>query len=289
MRKYLVLSVMLTCSVFSGYAIKITRSVFPNEITAGGEIVVSLTVEKEGVEGFAKLIENVPEGFKAVELNSATGNFIFENGKVRIIWLTIPEGDSYKAEYKLIHIGTNTGSIKLNGKFFYVKGDKRTEFTLPAFSVKVKEKVEPKELVVLIQETEAVEAVVESELVEEIIIPEVEEIKDSLAEAVIVEVVEPETPVEEVLPIEVATVEPKETPAANVLFFKVQLGAYSSEKPQSTFGNLPDIHFIKTGNIYKYYSGKFTNEASARAIIPEAQAQGFKGAFLVRFKDGKRI
>ena len=73
------------------------------------------------------------------------------------------------------------------------------------------------------------------------------------------------------------------------LFFKIQLGAYSSEKSSVVFGNLPDIHFIKVGNIFKYYSGKFTNEADARAIIPQAKAKGFKGAFLVRFKNGKRI
>ena len=252
------LSVVLICSAFSGYAVKITRSVFPKEIISGGEIVVSLTVEKQGIEGFAKLIETIPEGFKAVELNSAMGNFIFENGKVRIIWLTIPEGDSYKAEYKLIHIGTNTGKIKLNGKFFYVKEDKRTEFSLPVLNLIVKEKIEPKIPIVLVDKTIVTEAVVAEEVV---------------TEAVVAEVVE-KTSVED---------------PTDVLFFKVQLGAYSSEKTKNTFGTLPDIHFIKTGAFYKYYSGKFTNEASARAIIPEAKALGFKGAFLVRFKNGKRI
>ena len=272
------LSVVLICSAFSGYAVKITRSVFPKEIISGGEIVVSLTVEKQGIEGFAKLIETIPEGFKAVELNSAMGNFIFENGKVRIIWLTIPEGDSYKAEYKLIHIGTNTGKIKLNGKFFYVKEDKRTEFSLPVLNLIVKEKIEPKIPIVLVDKTIVTEAVVAEEVVTEAVVAE-----EVVTEAVVAEEVVTEAVVAEV--VEKTSVEDP----TDVLFFKVQLGAYSSEKTKNTFGTLPDIHFIKTGAFYKYYSGKFTNEASARAIIPEAKALGFKGAFLVRFKNGKRI
>lgn len=276
MRKFLVLSVMLTCLAYSGFAIKIKRTVFPDEISSGGEVIVSVTVEKEGIEGFARLIESVPEGFKAEELNSATGNFIFENGKVRIIWLTMPEGSSYRAEYKLIHTGVNSGSVPLKGKFHYVKDDKRIEFALPVFNVKVKKaeqvKIQPE--VPVVAETTS-------------------DVSDT-AEAIVTEVeaTEETTSTDEPADIKTTEVEVvKETPvdANSGLFFKVQLGAYSSEKPQSTFGNLPDVHFIKIGNVYKYYAGKFTNEASARAIIPDAKAQGFTGAFLVRFKDGKRI
>ena len=305
MRKFLVLSIMLTGLVFSGHAIKVDRAVFPNKIKEGGEIIVSLTVKKEGIEGFARLIETVPEGFKAEELNSATGNFIFENGKIRIIWLTMPDGDFYRAEYKLIHIGKNTGSIKLDGKFHYVKDDKRLEISLPSFNVVVKKTVAPKEIIRLEKPVEVIEPIVDttSEIAVEKVEPKVEVVAvekvEPKVEVVAVEKVEPKVEVvtvEKVEPkVEVVTVEkvePKvEQPvdANSGLFFKVQLGAYSSEKPSSVFGNLPDIHFIKVGKIFKYYSGKFTNEAGARAVIPEAKAQGFKGAFLVRFKDGKRI
>jgi len=41
--------------------------------------------------------------------------------------------------------------------------------------------------------------------------------------------------------------------------------------------------------LYKYYSGKFTSEYEARSYIEKARAKGFTGAFLVRFKDGKRL
>ena len=287
MRKFLVLSIMLTGLVFSVHAIKINRTVFPNQIKAGGEVIVSVVVNKESIEGFARLIENVPEGFRAEELNSATGNFIFENGKIRIIWLTMPEGDTFKAEYKLVHTGVNTGLIKLDGKFHYVKNDKRLEISLPTFNLMVKKVSAPKEIVRLektINKVETAETVVVDKVktAETVVVDKVE-----TAETVVVDKVETaETVVVDKVPIKEKE---KITDLDSKLFFKIQLGAYSNEKSSTVFGGLPDIHFIKVDKLFFYYSGKFTNEADARAIIPQAKAKGFKGAFLVRFKNGKRI
>ena len=309
MRKFLALSIMLTGLVFSVHAIKINRTVFPNQIKSGGEVIVSVVINKEGIEGFARLIENVPEGFRAEELNSATGNFIFENGKIRIIWLTMPEGDTFKAEYRLVHTGVNTGLIKLDGKFHYVKNDKRLEISLPIFNLMVKKVSAPKEIVrlektidkvetaetVVVDKVETAETVVvdKVEIAETVVVDKVEITetvvvdKVETAETVVVDKVE----TTETVVVDKVAIEEKEkiTDVNSKLFFKIQLGAYSKEKSNTVFGGLPDIHFIKIDKLFFYYSGKFTNEADARAIIPQAKAKGFKGAFLVRFKNGKRI
>ena len=331
MRKFLALSIMLIGMVFSVHAIKINRTVFPNQIKSGGEVIVSVVINKEGIEGFARLIENVPEGFRAEELNSATGNFIFENGKIRIIWLTMPEGDTFKAEYRLVHTGVNTGLIKLDGKFHYVKNDKRLEISLPTFNLMVKKVSAPKEIVrlektidkvetaetVVVDKVETAETVVvdKVEIAETVVVDKVEITetvvvdKVETAETVVVDKVETtETVVvDKIETAETVVVDKVETTETVVvdkvaieekekiidvnskLFFKIQLGAYSKEKSNTVFGGLPDIHFIKVDKLFFYYSGKFTNEADARAIIPQAKAKGFKGAFLVRFKNGKRI
>ena len=79
-------------------------------------------------------------------------------------------------------------------------------------------------------------------------------------------------------------------PVAEGLIFKVQLGAYS--KPQSDvsiFGDLPNVHYGQENGLYKYYSGSYTSEYEVRNIIKQAQASGFSGAFLVKFKDGKKL
>ena len=106
MNKLHLLWVLLFILNLKSFAISVERKVFPNEIKKGQSIIVSITVKKEGEEGFAKLMETIPEDFKAEELNSATGNFICEDGKLRIIWLTMPDGESFRAEYKLVYEGS---------------------------------------------------------------------------------------------------------------------------------------------------------------------------------------
>lgn len=294
---FLVLFVGLT---FSSSAISVERKVFPDEIKQGQSVIVTITVKKEGEEGFAKLMENIPEDFKAEELNSATGNFICEDGKLRIIWLTMPDGESFRAEYKLVYQGASSGSFDLGGKFYYVKEGKRTEFKLTSSSVKIVEKSKPKQDVVVpeitTKPTESNETTVaktensgsdkedtseETVLLDNPVENTGDVVEDKSGEAVddksdeVVEDKSDETVKSENLKSEVV--------------FKVQLGVFSTEKELEVFGNLPEIHFIKVGNLYKYYCGKFTSEYEARSYIEKARANGFTGAFLVRFKDGKRL
>ena len=294
MRKSLSLIVFLLSASISTFAVEIEREIFPSEIKKGQECIVSLKINKQGEEGFAKLMETIPEGFRAVELNSATGNFIYEEGKLRIIWLTMPEGDSFNAEYKLVYDGDEIGDFKLNGKFYYVKNGKRSEYKLAFSSIKVLKK--PEKEPVIISTPAVVSEKVEDEVVsaaepvkEQVVvdkkdsvtdvIPEIDEltlvpdVKEEVKEAVVDEKV----------------VQPTVTVTKSEVVFKVQLGVFSTEKSMNTFGSLQAVHFDKVGKYYKYYSGKFSSEADARANIKNAQEQGFTGAFLVRFKDGKKL
>jgi len=287
MNKILATLALTVCLSLNSFALEVTRTIFPAEIKVGQAAVVSLTVKKEGEEGFAKLMETIPEGFKAVELNSATGNFIFEDGKLRIIWLTMPDGESFKAEYKLIYEGDKHGDFKLDGKFYYVKNGKRSEFALKSTSLKVlEEKVEEKPAPEVVISKEDM-AKPESEVKADTVVANestTEEVKEEVAEVVEEKVEEVKEEVAEEVKEEV-----KEEPVKSDLVFKVQLGVFSSENDLKVFGDLPDVHYEMVGKLYKYYSGNFSSEFEARTIIEKAHNNGFPGAFLVRFKDGKRI
>ena len=308
MSKIYTLLVLFLGVSLTSMGISIEREIFPKELRPGESVIVSITVKKEGEEGFAKLMETLPDDFVAEELNSATGNFIFEDGKLRIIWLTMPEGNSFRAEYKLIYNGTKSGYFKLWGKFYYVKNGKRSEHALKSSSVHVlktaapevakvlpkittkaierdttaEEVEEPKEEVAEPKEEVKVEEPEEEVKVEE---PK-EEVKEEPKEEVKVE--EPKEEVKEEPKEEVKVEEPVEEIKSEVVF-KVQLGVFSTEKSMSVFGDLPEVHHIMVGKLFKYYSGNFSSEFEARSVIEKARANGFPGAFLVRFKDGKRI
>jgi hypothetical protein len=285
MRKSLSLIVFLLSVSISTFAVEIEREIFPSEIKKGQECIVSLKINKQGEEGFAKLMETIPEGFRAVELNSATGNFIYEEGKLRIIWLTMPEGDSFNAEYKLVYDGDEIGDFKLNGKFYYVKNGKRSEYKLAFSSIKVLHTPEKEPLI--INTPEVVAEKVKDEVVatakpamEEVVVDK----KDSVTE-VITEINELTLAPE----VKEEVIQQTKPVTKSEVVFKVQLGVFSTEKSMNTFGSLQAVHFDKVGKFYKYYSGKFSSEADARANIKNAQEQGFTGAFLVRFKDGKKL
>jgi hypothetical protein len=287
MNKLYLLIVLLLTIKSNSFAISVERNVFPNEIKKGQSIIVSITVKKEGEEGFAKLMESIPNDFKAEELNSATGNFICEDGKLRIIWLTMPDGKSFRAEYKLVYEGSSIGSFKLDGKFYFVKDGKRSEYNLSNTSFKISKETDP---------------------MNEIIVPKIttKSIEPKESEIGNVAVSNSKSKSNDVSPKENNEIKTlntsdeesreelnKEVVKTKVIksevVFKVQLGVFSREKDLEIFGNLPEVHFVKAGNLYKYYSGKYTSEYEARSNIDAAKNNGFTGAFLVKFKDGNKL
>ncbi len=73
--------------------------------------------------------------------------------------------------------------------------------------------------------------------------------------------------------------------------YRVQIGAYNKSQNSRKFIGIPDIvEFYGADQIYRYYSGSFDNlqDASMHKIIMTAEA-GFPDAFVVAFKEGKRI
>jgi hypothetical protein len=282
---YLLIALLLTINSNS-FAISVERKVFPNEIKKGQSIIVSITVKKEGEEGFAKLMETIPDDFKAEELNSATGNFICEDGKLRIIWLTMPDGESFRAEYKLVYEGSTLGSFKLDGKFYFVKDGKRSEYNLSNTSFKISKETIPKDKLIVPEIT--TKSIKPKEEVGNVSVsnstPDNNEDSPNGKD----EITSPNTPKEENREESNNEVVKTEVIKSEVVF-TVQLAVFSTEKDLEIFGNLPEVHFVKIGNLFKYYSGKYTSEYEARSNIDAAKSNGFPGAFLVKFKDGNKI
>ncbi|PJA08982.1 MAG: hypothetical protein COX70_02560 [Flavobacteriales bacterium CG_4_10_14_0_2_um_filter_32_8] len=76
------------------------------------------------------------------------------------------------------------------------------------------------------------------------------------------------------------------------LIFRVQLGAFSKRLPKSYLNGLKNVMEIKADDgLYKYlYTGSFkTMEEAASKKIDLAIDYGVKDAFIVAYKDGKRI
>lgn len=72
--------------------------------------------------------------------------------------------------------------------------------------------------------------------------------------------------------------------------FRVQLGAYSKKLSTSVFKNAGKLVEMKTEDgLYKYTSGSHSTIQDAIKNRDELVKRGYKGAFVVAYKDGKRV
>jgi N-acetylmuramoyl-L-alanine amidase len=87
-------------------------------------------------------------------------------------------------------------------------------------------------------------------------------------------------------------VEPKpEVVSSALALFKVQLSASGKklELVPSNFNGLINISVSSEGNLYKYMYGETTNYNEAKRLLSEAKSKGYSSAFLIAFKNGKKV
>ncbi len=73
------------------------------------------------------------------------------------------------------------------------------------------------------------------------------------------------------------------------LVYKIQLGAYSNEIPENTFGGLTPVSKENLASGTKYYVGVFTSVKEAREALEKVKDYGYPDAFLVSFFDSRKI
>lgn len=71
--------------------------------------------------------------------------------------------------------------------------------------------------------------------------------------------------------------------------FRVQLGAYRGKIKESVFKGVQTLSFPTSGGITKYVTGSFGTYQQAYIHKLTMKSMGFAGAFVVAYKDGKRI
>ena len=105
----------------------------------------------------------------------------------------------------------------------------------------------------------------------------------------------PDTKVPEVKKPEIKTetkpeIKPEVVSSA-IATFKVQLSASGKkmELVPSNFNGLSTISIASEGNLYKYMYGETTNYQEAKRLLSEAKAKGYSSAFLIAFKNGKKV
>jgi hypothetical protein len=74
------------------------------------------------------------------------------------------------------------------------------------------------------------------------------------------------------------------------LYYSVQVGVFGGPRTAKRLYNISDLYFDRTSNgYYRYFSGKFDNEQSAKRSRDRIRVIGIRDAFVVVFRNGQRI
>lgn len=113
-------------------------------------------------------------------------------------------------------------------------------------------------------------------------------------EVVKIDTTKSKTPVKptEVKKPEIKKPEVKPEPVATgIATFKVQLSASGTklDPVPSNFKGLSNISVSNEGTLYKYMYGETTSYDEAKRLLSEAKAKGFTSAFVIAFKNGRKV
>ncbi len=135
-----------------------------------------------------------------------------------------------------------------------------------------------------------VQGVVEINDQDEITPVDVDEI---IAESNVTEETEEELPIENESNTDTAILEefvPVIDPETQLASFRIQIGAFSRKISKSVFGDLPNVVSVRGDDgLYRYFSGSYTDKAKAATHKVNLTTSGYNDAFIVAFKDGKRV
>lgn len=77
--------------------------------------------------------------------------------------------------------------------------------------------------------------------------------------------------------------------ASNTVAFKIQIAASRKQLSTTRFKGLHNVESLYIDGYYKYYYGNSSTLAGAKKYLPEVKQKGYKDAWIVAFKNGKRI
>ncbi len=100
-----------------------TRLFEVSQVEPGKTFLVTLKVNKSNVSGVGKIIENIPDGFIAKEIENNGAIFSQKGNQVKFLWMTLPSENEFTVSYKIMVDANIQGNKVITGKMSYLDGD----------------------------------------------------------------------------------------------------------------------------------------------------------------------
>ena len=132
---------LLIYQFFFADGITVTQNI-PSSVKPDSEFTVQITINKGSVGGFAKLQQDLPEGFTAVQDDNNGASFTFspETRSVKFIWMSLPSDKEFKIKYKVKVAAGINGDKTMAGKFSYVSDNVKQAIEIAPSIITVGEK-----------------------------------------------------------------------------------------------------------------------------------------------------
>ena len=271
----------------------------PYKSRTGNDIIVNLLVYKRDMNKFAKIEEQIPPGFEAVVMESREGLFTFKEGVVKFVWMNLPEDPGFTVSYRLIPDPSKSlENLKISGSLSYILEGRN-------ISVEVAQKdvylsgISSANIEALMVSLETGEKLPASRPAQ----AEPKDVKPPPVKEVKTPVKEKEPVVKEEVPV-VKEEKPAGIPSSGIpqsqqlpvqtgIYYRVQLAAssrFSDANKEFAAYNLSRPVLVERHNgMYKYTAGSFSTYSQASDFRSTVLSKGIRGAFIVAYKDGKRI
>lgn len=93
------------------------------------EFIIEIMIRKGSIKGMARFEQKLPPGFFALPVETHGGKFTFKNQKIKIVWMRIPEQNSFKISYRIKVYKDFSEVLFIGCKFQCVINKKKKNFT----------------------------------------------------------------------------------------------------------------------------------------------------------------
>ena len=214
---------------------------------------VSVQIEFN-VAGFARFTQDFPVGFDIAGTESPGCDFSWTGSQINVVCMNISQGKRTELTYYVKPDASMNGEINLGGEVVVISEG------VTKYSVKLNEKA-----VEIGGSNGLLPGEMKDKSIQKVIVPE--------AKAKIPEIV---------------------TYSSNAVF-KVQVSASSKVIPESRLrkdlgiGKDVKISIVKSGNVYKYHAGGYSEYDSAARLLKTLKGKGVNGAFIVAYLRGEQV
>jgi hypothetical protein len=271
----------------------------PYKTVTGNDFIVRILVYKKEMNKFAKIEEEIPAGFNAMNMDSKAGIFTFKDGIAKFVWMTLPPQSGFVIAYRLMPEGSRTvADLNINGKFSYIEQGRNIDVPIVQQSVDLSN-VDETNVEDFLAALESGESPVPAGEKEAVVLED---------EPVVTEEPPEKKPVRETEPVvdrEPFTKEQRPTkyedipptmllPVETGIYYRVQLAAaHIFVDPVSIYKKYGFTRPVKIevhDGWYKYSIGSFPNYREAKEFREMVVTRKkISGAFITAYRNGDRI